>query len=199
MTLRSACIRLPFLLALVVTVSSCTALEQLTALQRVDFALNSTTGTEIGGVPLTSLQNYSDLNAVQLLQLGSAITRGELPLEFTLMVDATNPEGNATSARLVNFDWTLFLDDAETVSGSYNNETLLPIGQTVGIPLDIRLDLVQFFGSNLPDLVEVALAVADLGGSSKEVRLQATPSINTALGPIRYPGAITVLKADVGG
>ncbi|MEO1480396.1 MAG: hypothetical protein AAFV01_17675, partial [Bacteroidota bacterium] len=104
-----------------------------------------------------------------------------------------------TSARLVNFDWTLFLDDAETVSGSYNNETLLPVGQTVGIPLDIRLDLVQFFGNNLPDLVEVALAVADLGGSSKEVRLQATPSINTALGPIRYPGAITVLKADVGG
>ncbi|MEM6785023.1 MAG: hypothetical protein AAF624_14985 [Bacteroidota bacterium] len=153
----------------------------------------------MGGIPLSSLQNYGDLNPIQVVQLGAAVTRGELPLEFTLMVDATNPESNATAARLVNFDWTLFLDGSETVSGTYNNETLLPPGQTVGIPLDIRLDLIQFFGNSLPDLFDLALAVADLGGSSKEVRLQATPSVNTSLGPIRYPGAITIVKADVGG
>ncbi|MEM8601094.1 MAG: hypothetical protein AAGF99_14335 [Bacteroidota bacterium] len=199
MSSRPVFLRLALVFALAASVGGCAALEQLTALQSVNFALNSTTGTQISGIPLSSLQNYNDLSAVQLLQLGSAITRGELPLEFTLLVDATNPQSNATAARLVNFDWTLFLDGSETVSGSYNDETLLPIGQTVGIPLDIRLDLVQFFGNNLPDLVEVALAVADLGGSGKEVRLQATPSINTALGPIRYPGAITILKADVGG
>ncbi|MEM8560085.1 MAG: hypothetical protein AAGG50_19885 [Bacteroidota bacterium] len=195
---RHLALRATLLAVLAVSIGGCTALEQLAALQRVAFALDRTADTQIGGVPLTSLQNYNDLNAVQLLQLGTAVTRGELPLNFTLFVDATNPSENATAARLVNFDWTLFLDGSETVSGTYNNETLLPPGQTVGIPLDIRLDLIQFFGNNLPDLVELALAVSDLGGSGKEIRLQATPSINTALGPIRYPGALTIVKADVG-
>jgi len=96
-------------------------------------------------------------------------------------------------------DWTLFVQDHETVSGTFDQNLILPPGQRTDVPIPIRLDLVDFFGRNLSDLVELALSVSGHGGEPKDIRVEATPTIQTALGPIRYPQPITILARSVGG
>jgi hypothetical protein len=100
---------------------------------------------------------------------------------------------------MVGLAWTLLIEDRETISGTVNQLIDLPPGQPQDIPVSIGLDLVQFFDRNLRDLVELALAVSGQGGAPKNIQLRATPTIETPLGPIRYPQPITIVSREVGG
>jgi hypothetical protein len=113
-----------------------------------------------------------------------------MPLETVLQVRAANPEDNV-QARLVGLDWTLFLDDRETIGGVLDQEYVLTPGEPVDVPVSVRLDLLDFVDGQLQEVVGLALAVAG-AGEPQRVRLEATPSIQTRLGPIRYPEPIRI-------
>lgn len=185
-----------FLAAL--TLAGCQSLREVANLRLVDFDIDRVSNAYLAGVDLSRLQTYEDLRAADIARIGAAVVQRELPLRFQLHLNAENPEGNAVQARLVQMDWTLFLEDRQTVSGVFDDEVLLPPGQTVDIPIAIELDLVRFFDENARDLVELALAVTGQGGAPKDVRLEATPTIRTPFGPIRYPEPITIVHRDLG-
>jgi hypothetical protein len=177
--------------------SSCTTLNQLAALRGVDFGIDRVGNTFLAGIDMQDVRSLDDLSTAQGLVLASNIARGELPLDLTLFLDADNPESNP-AARLVEMDWTLFLEGRQTISGTFNDEIALPSGQTTQVPIRMRLDLVEFFGNNLGDLLELAAALSgEQGGQSKNIRLQANPTLQTAIGPIRM-GEITILQQQVG-
>ncbi len=179
--------------------SSCTALQQVAALREVDFELDGVAQPFLAGIDLQRVRSYGDLRPTDVLRLSNAISQRELPLTFTLLVGAENPQNNTVAARLIQFDWTLLLEDRETVSGVVNREVYLPPGEPQQIPIDITVDLIEFFGTNAQDLVELALAVSGQeGGAPKSIMLRATPTINTPLGPIRYPQPITIGSRSVG-
>jgi hypothetical protein len=186
------------LLALALTAAAygCATLQELTALRNVDFSLAGATGSTLAGVPLESIRSFGELSALQVARLGTAVARHDLPLETVLQVRASNPADNV-QARLVGLDWKLFLDDRETISGVLDQEFVLPPGQPVDVPVSVRLDLLDFFDGQLQDVVGLALAVAG-SGEPQRVRLEATPSIQTPLGPIRYPEPIRI-ERQVGG
>ena len=192
--------RLPVLLALLLAstaLSSCTTLDQLAALRGVDFGIDRVGETQLAGIDMRSVRSIEDLSTAQGLVLAATVARGELPLDLTLFLDAENPQSNP-AARLVEMDWTLFLEGRRTISGTFNDEVALPSGQTTQVPIRMRLDLVEFFGDNLGDLLELAAALSgEEGGRSKNIRLQANPTLQTAIGPIRM-GEITVLQQQVG-
>jgi hypothetical protein len=96
-------------------------------------------------------------------------------------------------------DWTLLLQERETLSGVFENEVLLAPGQPTDIPITISLNLVEFFEGGAQDLLELALSIAGQGGAPKDVALRAIPMVDTPLGPIRYPQPITILNREVGG
>lgn len=186
------------LLAAALTVGGCATIAGLVALRLVEFAIDRAIGGRLAGVDLSRVRSFSDLGPLDVTRLGAAVARGEVPLEFTTVVAATNPSDNPSPAQLVRLDWTLFLEDRETVSGVFNDARTIQPGQTVDLPIQIRLDLVEFFGRNVRDLAQVALAVAGQNADPTSIRLAATPSITTSLGPIRYPGQITIVSREVG-
>ena len=147
---------------------------------------------------LGRVRSYDDLSPTDVLRLGRAAASQTAPLAFTLHLAAENPPSNSVTARMVQMDWTLLLEDRETVSGTFNDNIAPPPGEPTDVPISIRLDLVEFFGNNLRDLVELALAVSGEGGQPKEVKLQAVPTIETPIGPIRYPQPITIVNQAVG-
>ena len=51
----------------------------------------------------------------------------------------------------------------------------------------------------MPVRLQKFLAEAGLGSRRTEVALRAVPTIDTPLGPIQYPGAITIVRRAVGG
>ena len=184
------------LLAAVLPLGSCATLQEIANLRNVDFAIENVTGTNLAGVNVQDVRSYNDLGGGEVARLLAALAGGEMPLSFTLNVGASNPAANSVNARLVQLDWTLLLDNTETISGIFNDERVIPPGSEVVLPISMELDLVRFFGRNAQDLVELAAAVA--GQGTKEIALRARPTVTTPLGPITYPSEITILRQDVG-
>lgn len=180
-----------------VLLSSCQTLRELRSLEDVEFRIDRATDARLAGVNLNQLESYDDLGATDMARLASALSQGDLPLSFTLHVQATNPETNKVSARLTQMDWTLLLNDEETVAGTFNREVELPPGTPTDVPIDIELDLARFFNDNLQGLVNLASSVGGEGPPTN-VKLRVQPIVRTSIGPIEYPRPITVVSRDVG-
>lgn len=187
---------LVLLLGLWLPLGSCTALQEIANLRNVDFAIENVANTNLAGVNVQDVRSYDDLGGGEVARIVAALATGEMPLSFTLNVGARNPAENSVNARLVQLDWTLLLDNTETISGIFNDERVIAPGSAVTLPLSMELDLVRFFGRNAQDLVELAAAVA--GQGDKEIALRARPTVTTPLGPITYPSEITILRQSVG-
>lgn len=183
---------------LLLATPACQTLRQVANLRNVNFAIEAVEEAELAGVDLSSIQGRSDVGVGELGRVGAALAQGRMPLAFTLVLGAQNPAENEVAARLVEMDWTLLLEDRETISGTFNQEVLLPAGETKSVPIEMRLDLLQFFDRGGQDLLDLALAVAGLGGEPKNIKLRARPSIDTPVGPVRYPRPITIDVGELG-
>ena len=186
------------LAAFTVLLAGCATLQQLAALRDVDFSVDRVSGVRLAGIDLTGVRSHSDLGITDAGRLALAVSQRELPMDFRVHLTALNPEDNSVDARLVRLDWTLFLQGRETLSGVFADETLLPRGQPTDVPISVSLDLIDFFEGSARDLLDLALAVSGQGGAPTEVTLRAVPTVNTALGPIRYPEPITIVSREVG-
>ena len=171
---------------------TCAALESIVALQDVEFRLDGVSDGRLAGVPLAGVRRLDDLGIRDVARIADAYRRGSVPLRFVLHVGATNPGVNDVDARLERLDWTLLLDGRDTVSGAYDRNLLLPSGRTVDLPLQMELDLLEFFRESQDGLASLALDVAGGRGTGDRLELRARPTISTPLGPIRYPGEIVI-------
>lgn len=184
---------------LALALTACATLQQLAALRQVDFAIDRVANAQLAGVSLERIRNYQDLSASETARLALAIANGEMPFAFNLHLSALNPADNSVTARLVQLDWMLLLDDRETISGRTDREILLEPGRVEDIPIAISLDLVDFFQHNARDFFNLAQAIAGQGGQPTRIALRATPTVQTALGPITYPEPITIVSREIGG
>lgn len=183
---------------IVAAVHGCATIREMSALQRVEFRVAGVSDLRLAGVDLSGVQSYEDLGLTEIGRLGLALAEKEMPLQFQLHLRAENPPTNTVEARLVRMEWTLFLQNRETVRGLFDEPVVLPPGEPQDIPIAVALDMVRFFKGTAGDLVELALALAGRGASPKHIRLEATPTIDTALGPIGYPKPIKIVSLEVG-
>lgn len=183
-------------LLIVLALSGCATLRGIAALRNVDFRLTGADGTRLAGIDVSRIRGYDDVGATDVIRLGAALSQGRLPVQTTLRVRADNPADNGP-ARLVRMDWTLLLDRKETISGVMDREIALPAGEGVDVPVRVEVDLLDFFDEQLPELVDLALAMSGQGDRQR-VELQALPTVETRFGPLRYPEPIRI-GFDVGG
>lgn len=186
------------IVATFVALSGCATLQQVLALRNVTFTVDRVSDLRLAGVDLGRVTSFADLGFGDAARLTRALAQRDLQLDFQLHLLAENPADNTVDARLVRLDWTLLLQGRETLSGVFAEETLLRPGQPTDVPITISLNLIEFFEGSARDLVELALSLAGQGGAPKEVTLRATPIVDTALGPIRYPRPITIVSREVG-
>lgn len=183
---------------LVLLLAGCTALREAANLRNVRFQIDRLTETRLAGIDVSDLESFEDLSSRDVLRLGASLSDGSLPLSFVLHLRATNPSENDTNARLTKMEWTLLLDETETVSGTYDGEVLLRPGDPTDVPVHIDLDLVRFFDENLREFIDLVSALSG-EGPPRRVKLKVRPTITTRFGPIKYPSEITVVSRDVGG
>lgn len=172
--------------------SGCATLQEIANVARLDFRLDRLAELRLAGVDLRGVQRYDDLSPVDVGRIALAVSRNELPVEFVLDVEADNTRAGVGRARLTRMDWTLLLEGRETVTGRLDEEYVIEAGTTAIVPVPIAFDLIEFFDGNAADLVELALSLADAGGSPKNVALRAVPTVDTALGSFRYPDPILI-------
>ncbi len=196
---KSLASRLLVVLTLFTIVQGCQTLKEIANLRNVDFSLGAVSNLTLAGVNLDGVRSVGDVRAGELVKLTAAFLRKELPLSFTVDLKALNPEDNQVAARLTRMDWTLLLDDKETISGALEEEHVLNPGEPVRIPIAISLELTDHFDQPIRDLIDIASSIRGDGGQSRNVKLVATPIINTLIGPIRYPQPIEIVNETIGG
>ena len=188
------------IMSMIFLLTSCSVYETMVNLSRLKFKLGNVNNLTLSGINISNKKSISDFNAVELLKLTSVITSGELPVSFTLNVEAKNPNDGSggypkTDATLKAFPWKLEIDNVETISGNIGNPVSVPgTGDVTIIPLTMNLDLIEFFGNKgLDNLVNLALALGGQQGSSSKLTLYATPTVSSPLGDIKYPGELKIV------
>jgi hypothetical protein len=195
------------LLMLAALIPGCATLSTMAGmmanLQRLTFRVSGVSGFALSGIPLSAKRSLSDFSMMDGINLLAAYNSKKLPASFVLNIEARNPNdgtGGApqTASTLTSFEWRLLIDDKPTVAGNITEPIEIPgTGQATVIPLEISLDLREFFNEKgYQDLLNLALA---LGGAQSDIgrlAIDAQPRVSTPLGEIAYPGRITIVSKE---
>jgi hypothetical protein len=187
--------------------ASCAALNDMASalanLQRLKFKIGSVRDFRLLGLDITGKARLSDFSATDILKVAQSYTARKLPVEFVVDVLAVNPnDGTGGTAKTVStltaLECRLLIDDKPTVTGNIDRPVEIPgTGQESVIPLRLSLDLLEFFGDKrYEDLVGLALAIGGRAGSPARLSLDAQPTVSTPLGPITYPGRVTIVSTE---
>lgn len=188
-----------FILSLFITTiftfNSCDILEQasqVATLTKCEFRLKSVDQMRLAGVNIQQIDQLSDLNFMDAAKITAAATSGNLPLNFTLNVEAKNP--NSATAGLSRLDWILLIDDIQMVSGvNEQNVQIAANGGTSVIPLTIGINLKEALkGKSADAIANFGLNLAGAGNKPTRITLKAKPSIMVNGRSIAYPGYLTV-------
>jgi hypothetical protein len=191
--------RLGAVAVVAVALAACATMRGLLALRQVDFEVDRVATVRLAGVALDRVRSVNDVNLQDAARIAVAVARRQVPLSFELHLLGRNPAENRTTARLVRMQWILDLNGRETVSGTLDTVYTFPPGEATDVRVPIALDLWQFFQGSAADALDLAAGLAGIGSRRTEVALRAVPTIDTPLGPIQYPGAITIVRRTVGG
>lgn len=194
-------------LAGVLALSSCAAIDEMAAalanLQRLKFKLSGVRDFRLLGIDIAGKARISDFSALDGVKLVQSYTSRKLPVEFVVDVVAINPNDGTggtrqTTSTLTGLECRLLLDGQPTVVGNIDRPIEIPgTGQESVIPLRLSLDLLEFFaGKQYEDLVQLALAIGGKNRTPARIALDAQPTVSTPVGPITYPGRITIVSTE---
>jgi hypothetical protein len=173
----------------------CTALQELVALRTVTFAFSNVSDVRIAGIPIGSGSTFARLSAGEVARLASAVLSKEVPIDLVAHVAATNPAENKVTARLVALSWKLFVEDRRVLEGGLANRVAIAPGVITDVPLAMRFDLLELSRGGARDLFDLAVGIAGSRTVTKDLRLELSPTVDTSLGPIRYPAPIVVRRS----
>ncbi|NTW25324.1 MAG: hypothetical protein HGA37_11520 [Lentimicrobium sp.] len=177
-------------------VTACDVLEQarqVAMLSKCEFKLSSVDQLRLAGVNIQQVKKLTDLNMMDAAKITSAaLSGGSLPLNFTLNVEARNP--NTSTAGLTKLDWILFIDDIQMVSGVNEQRVQIPgNGGTGTIPLTIGINLKEALKGKSGDAIaNFGLNLAGAGNKPTRITLKAKPTIMVGSQTIAYPGYLTI-------
>ncbi len=172
--------------------TGCATMKSLASLSNVTFAFAGVSDVRLVGIPIGPGADYSQLGMADVARLAAAIVSKQAPVDMVMHVSATNPTGNRVPARIADIDWTLYVGDHRTLDGNLASPVSVDAGRTLDLPLAAHFDLVELGAGGARDLYDLAVAIAGQGTVRKDLRLDLVPTIETSLGPMRYPTPIVV-------
>lgn len=194
---------LPILLLFALTNLSCSVYETFVNLSRLKFKLGDINNFKLNEVSIANKSSINDFAALEILKISSAVAQGNLPVSFTVNVEAMNPNDGTggypkTNATLKSFPWRLFIDDKETISGNISSPFEVPgTGEATNIPIQLEFDLISFFkNQGYESLLNLALNLGGYGGSSSRLTVFAKPVVSSALGDISYPEELKIVNFE---
>jgi LEA14-like dessication related protein len=171
---------------------SCSFLKEISTLAKCEFRMTTLENPRLAGVDVSRIRSYSDIGLADMALLTASIVKGRLPLNFTLNVEAKNP--NPAMAAMNRLEYMAYIDDVQIATGSLERRIEIPAnGGTAVIPLQLSTDLVEILNKDSRQaLVNFGLNLADAGNRPTRVSLKVKPTILIGAVEINYPGYFTV-------
>lgn len=183
-------------------------LGELSDIRNVQFKLGKANNFTLSTINISKLRSVSDVSVTDGLLLANAIRQKQLPTSFTLELIASNPNSKtqpktnkSLEALVSSIAWVLYIDNKETVQGQVTTPMKIPTSSSPTIiPIAIGLDLFKFFGDKgYESIINLALAVGGVDGTTSRLQLKIRPTISIAGFPIEYPDYITVVNTEFRG
>ncbi len=179
-----------FLIPIFLFMSGCATLQQITEtlvnLRRLQFKLERVSDFYLAGINISRKSSISDFNVLDGIRLLEAFRHRSFPAEFILFVQTVNPNDGSngstqTVSTLTSLECRLLIDGQPTINGNIDRPVEIPgTGQVTTIPIRLSMDLYQFFGENGYDrLLDLALAIGGVHGSTARLSLDAQPRVST--------------------
>ncbi len=184
-----------FFLSTIFVLSSCDVLQQasqISNLSKCEFRLESVQQLNLAGINVQNIKNISDLNMMDAGRLAMAVSTQQLPLDFTLNIEAKNP--NTASAGMTKIDWILLIDDIEMTQGILDKQVSIPANNgTTIIPMQMHIDLKKALSGKSADaVINFGLNLAGAGNKPTRFTLRMKPTITVSGFPITYPGYLNI-------
>jgi hypothetical protein len=187
--------------------SSCATLQQMAAamnnLLRLKFKVGMVHDFTLNGINLGRKSSLSDFNAMDGFRLVQAFATKRFPAEIVLDIEAINPNDGQGGSRqtvstLTSLESRLLIDGVPTVMGNIDRAIEIPgTGQASTIPLRMSIDLYEFFGNKgYEGILNLALAIGGMNRDPARISLDAQPRVTTPIGPITYPGRLTIVSHE---
>ncbi len=199
------------LLLLAFLLCSCVRLSDfardVAQLKNIEFRLSAIKNVRIAEIKLDRKRKADDLTLGEGLNLAKNFASGKMPVNFTIIVQAKNPNYDkakniGTNARILSFGFDLFIDDVRVANGNIQNPIELPYkNKPVDIPILIECDLIEMFDIEMFDpgsykkLMQLGLNISGFKTDKVNIRMEATPKIETPIGNLS-PGRITIIDRD---
>ncbi len=202
---RNKIITLLLLAFLAIGLAQCSIYKTMVNISRLQFKLQSVQNFKVLNFSLNNKNSLKDFSPFDLIKLTSSLTKGELPVSFTLNVVAKNPNtGNgfgSTDITIKNFPWQLYLNDKKVVEGELNNPITVPgMGEQKTFPLNVKFDILKIFkNKSLDEIINLALTIGGAKGSPSKLKLIAKPVLDTPIGEMSYPKPITIISKEFRG
>ncbi len=178
------------------TFVSCSITDQITQakqLSRCDFVIMGVQEVHLAGIPLNEGMKRNDLNAGQMIQLAAAIFSVNMPLDFDILLKATNP--NDKDAALNKLDYQVLLDDNQLISGSITERIFIPAHDTIIIKIPVNAELFEVLSGKSGDaVVNLGFRLSGQKSNKGIIEIKIKPSIKVGLKDISYPGFISLKK-----
>lgn len=175
-------------------------IQTFSNISRLKYRIHSARDYQLLGVELGNKRSLKDFNSLELLKLSAGLIKGNLPLTFTINVEAANPNDGGggyprTDINITSFPWRLFLNENETVRGNITQPVFVPgKGESVIIPIQVEFDVAKSFKEkSLDDILALLLQVGGAKGSTSNLKLVVKPVLGTPIGKIEYPDEITIV------
>jgi len=187
-------------LSLLIFVSSCDVMKQVSEmsnLAKCDFKLQSVQQLRLAGIDVQNVKKISDLSMFDGAKLASAVASQQLPLDFTINIEAKNP--NATPAGMTRIDWVLLIDDVEMTQGILDKQVTIPANNGLAvIPMQMHVDLKKALSGKSADaIINFGMNLAGSGSKPTRFTLRMKPTITVGGFPVTYPGYLNV-KTEYG-
>jgi len=175
--------------------TSCDVMQQVSQinnLTKCDFRIESVQQLNLAGINVQNVKSLSDLNMFDLAKLASAVGAQQFPLDFTLNIEARNP--NTSAAGMTQIDWILLIDDMEMTRGILDKQVSIPANSGIAIiPVQMHVDLQKALSGKSADaIINFGMNLAGIGNKPTRFTLQMKPTITIGSFPLAYPGYVNV-------
>lgn len=182
---------------------SCSLIQTVENINSLKFKISNVDNFYLSGIELKSKKSLKDFNSIEILKLTSTFAKGNLPIKFTLNVEAINPNNGindftSSDIKISSFPYKFFLNDKEILSGNIEQPISIPNkGESTLIPLKIEFDLIKLLeNKSFEEIISFVLTLSRENNSTQNIKLKAQPSILTKLGEFKYPKEILIVDKD---
>lgn len=184
-------------------IQSCSLYQTYVNLTRLKFKMGIINNINVAGIKVDGKSRISDFSPMDAVKFTSQFSKGSLPVNLTINVEAKNPNDGTggykrTDASITSLPFRFLLDGKEIVSGNLGNAVNVPgSGEIVNIPIQISFDLVSMFkNKGYESLINLMLQISGNGGRSSSVEVYVQPTVSTVLGKITYPNEIKLVDME---